>query len=378
MALTSPRFAGNQRLQSAALNSPAMCWGERGQAVAIVQQAYVDLGHAMPNSTVATGTMDGIFGKETYSVTRHFQSRHGLGVDGIVGKQTLAKLDALLPGPKPVPPVPPKPAPNPRFEAAKPLNGFDHTVTPRWQMVPINGSKIVRLMDGDGLTVTSNSPAVTVHEIPKCFVHGGREFELRGHLKGKAMIEARNATTVVTRLEAEVKSKKTVKLSFSFVQDNAGHKTTRSPADVDGWVKNANDIMFNQANIELKKHNVRPIHKIESDLGTVVIWSADAAKNEWKKVVANRDGTADLNVFLVWEYEQDATENIDNAAAGTLRSEGNCLLEDNIGYQTHETLSHEIGHYLGMGHSTTGGDLLMSPSRTANRISKAHAAVMNP
>jgi hypothetical protein len=80
----------------------------------------------------------------------------------------------------------------------------------------------------------------------------------------------------------------------------------------------------------------------------------------------------------VWEYEQDATENVDNAEAGTLRHEGNCLLEDNIGYQTHETLAHEIGHFLGMGHSATGGDLLMSPSRTAHRISKAHAATMNP
>jgi hypothetical protein len=233
-------------------------------------------------------------------------------------------------------------------------------------------------MDGDGLTVTSTSPTVTIHERPLCFVHGGREFELRGHMKGKATIEARNGASLLVSLEAEVKDKKTVKLTFSFVEDSAGHKTTRNSADVDGWVTNANKIMFNQANIELKKHNVRPTYKVNKDLGNVVLWSATAAQNEWKEVVANRDGTADLNVFLVWEYEQDATENIDNAEAGTLRHEGNCLLEDNIGYQTHETLSHEIGHFLGVGHSATGGDLLMSPSRTAHRISKAHAAIMNP
>lgn len=355
-----------------------MRWGERGQAVAIVQQAYVDLGHPMPISTLKDGGMDGIFGKETYSATRHFQTKHGLSVDGVVGKQTMTKLDELLPTAGPKPPPQPKPAPNPRFEAAKPLNGFDHTVTPRWQMVPLNGSKTVRLMDGDGLTVTSTSPAVTVHEINKCFVHGGREFILRGHLKSKTIIEARNATAVVARLEAEVKTKKTVKLTFNFVRDNAGHKTTRNPADVDTWVKNANTIMFEQANVELKKQNVRPTYAVNEDLGTCVIWSATQAQDEWHKVVANRDGTADLNVFLVWEYEQDATENIDNTAAGTLRNEGNTLMEDNLPFQTHETLAHEIGHYLGAGHSATGADLLMSPGRTANRISKAHATIMNP
>ena len=55
MPLTSPRFAGNARLQSAANNSPAMGFGERGDAVAIVQQAYLDLGYPMPISTFKTG-----------------------------------------------------------------------------------------------------------------------------------------------------------------------------------------------------------------------------------------------------------------------------------------------------------------------------------
>ena len=70
----------------------------------------------------------------------------------------------------------------------------------------------------------------------------------------------------------------------------------------------------------------------------------------------------------------------DDAEGAALKSEGNILIEDNINYANHAwTLAHEIGHYLGHDdHTPAGLDLLMSPSRTNNRINKAMAAIMNP
>src|SRR4051794_29880967 len=51
MPLTSPRFAGNARLQSAAENKPPLKIGEpKGQAVELLQQALADLGYQMPIS----------------------------------------------------------------------------------------------------------------------------------------------------------------------------------------------------------------------------------------------------------------------------------------------------------------------------------------
>ncbi|MCA9181475.1 MAG: peptidoglycan-binding protein [Planctomycetales bacterium] len=99
MPLTSPRFAASARLQQAALNSPVMRQGEKGEPVAIVQRALLDLGYLMPITTKKTGCPDGIYGVETANVVLQFQRKHGLGADGITGTQTLEKLDALLPAP---------------------------------------------------------------------------------------------------------------------------------------------------------------------------------------------------------------------------------------------------------------------------------------
>ena len=390
MTLTSARFKNNARLQSAALNAPTMRWGERGEPVAIVQKAYVDLGYSMPASTREGGTMDGIFGKETYAVTRNFQSKHSLGVDGVIGKQTLGELDRLFqtdtppgptPGPtpvppKPIPPVPPKPPTNARFEASKPLNGFDHTAVPPWQMVPKGGSKVVRLMGGDTLTVVPLNPAIcTVHETAKCFTHGGREFVLRGIMEGKTQVCAFFGALIPCRLDVEVKKELVVTIAFHYVSDSGGHKTTRTPAGLPALFNYSRTILSDQINVTIKNTAVHPNTKIDEDLGEKIIW----AHGEWAKVVTKRNNSVNLNVFFVWEYNTRSTT-ADDAEAGTLRSEGNILMEDNIGYANHGwTLAHEIGHYLGHdGHTATGADLLMSPSRTNNRINKAMAAKMNP
>ncbi|HEY2250300.1 MAG TPA: peptidoglycan-binding domain-containing protein, partial [Planctomycetaceae bacterium] len=104
MALTSLRFAGNHRLAAAAENNPVMNWGEVGPAVRLVQQALIDLGCVMRISTARSGSPDGIFGDETKSQVVGFQRANGLTGDGVVGANTLKKLDQLSQGSvKPLP-----------------------------------------------------------------------------------------------------------------------------------------------------------------------------------------------------------------------------------------------------------------------------------
>ena len=113
MIFQAIRFKGNARLSSAGDNSPVMKKGENGPAVVIVQQALIDRGFPMPGSVDAAGNPDGDYGKETKGIVWDFQIKHALpDKDGIVGGQTLSKLDDLFkitPGPTPPPPSPPPP-----------------------------------------------------------------------------------------------------------------------------------------------------------------------------------------------------------------------------------------------------------------------------
>ena len=93
MSLTIPRFASNAALRSASENKVLLRQGARGEGVAILQQALIDLGFDMPNSTHQCTTLpDGIFGSETTLTVKSFQRKNGLSVDGIVGRQTLDTL----------------------------------------------------------------------------------------------------------------------------------------------------------------------------------------------------------------------------------------------------------------------------------------------
>lgn len=97
MGLASKRFAAVQRLESASRNSPPIKMGESGEGVRVLQLAFMSLEYPMPISTKNyTQEPDGIFGAETFSAVKTFQGRNGLQQDGIVGRDTLGKLDQLF------------------------------------------------------------------------------------------------------------------------------------------------------------------------------------------------------------------------------------------------------------------------------------------
>ena len=97
MTLVSARFARNSRLQSAAQNSPPLKKNEPDrEAVALVQQALVDIGFPMPISMM-NGKPDGIYGDETVNTVAKFQIQQALQKDGQAGHDTLHRLDSFFP-----------------------------------------------------------------------------------------------------------------------------------------------------------------------------------------------------------------------------------------------------------------------------------------
>lgn len=66
-------------------------WGSKGSQVTLVQRTLKQYGYF-------NGTVDGVFGKDTYDAVVLFQRRNGLNVDGVVGRTTADALGISLSG----------------------------------------------------------------------------------------------------------------------------------------------------------------------------------------------------------------------------------------------------------------------------------------
>ncbi|MEP7365329.1 MAG: peptidoglycan-binding domain-containing protein [Acidobacteriota bacterium] len=95
MALVSPRFRKQKRVQLASDNAPPFRRGEASEGVKALQEALVDLGYSMP-ATVKLNECDGHFGPETDRTVRRFQQDARLVVDGIAGRKTLTAMDQMF------------------------------------------------------------------------------------------------------------------------------------------------------------------------------------------------------------------------------------------------------------------------------------------
>jgi hypothetical protein len=105
--MQSKFLSANPRLAALASGARPLRTGDVDRAaVSIVQMALVVLGHPMPRSTRPNRSLDGVFGAETESAVKRFQTAHRLQPDGVVGAQTVATLDLKL-APLPLPVAPP-------------------------------------------------------------------------------------------------------------------------------------------------------------------------------------------------------------------------------------------------------------------------------
>ena len=100
MALTSPRFKNESALRTVDLGATFLARGASGRHVHLLQMALIDLGFAMPISTASHHySPDGIYGLETETVVKAFQTRNPpLVPDGKIGQFTLREIDRQIGG----------------------------------------------------------------------------------------------------------------------------------------------------------------------------------------------------------------------------------------------------------------------------------------
>ena len=70
-------------------DAAVVAWGDKGDQVTLIQQKLKQYGYF-------SGTVDGVFGKQTYDAVVWFQRKNGLKVDGAVGESTAAALGITL------------------------------------------------------------------------------------------------------------------------------------------------------------------------------------------------------------------------------------------------------------------------------------------
>lgn len=268
------------------------------------------------------------------------------------------------------------------------LQGFDSTVTPNWQMVPVGGTRTLNVT-GHGTLVPRVRPAniatvaLTNTGNTGRLVITGREAG-KGHVEWVPNLEHSGTVETAKKLEISVKAERRIQTAFHYIKDNAGHTTNRSISDLNTLITGVNAILRTQANVTMVRKSAATA-EVAQNLGAVVRFSSHlagvaASEHEWDDVTAHADATADFNVFFVWEYEQDNTPAVNNTRAGTIAAEKNCLMEDRMTSSHAETLAHETVHLLGIGdHSGTHQHLIASGAhRTGQLISKSQANTINP
>lgn len=247
-----------------------------------------------------------------------------------------------------------------RFEELSANSGVDTVKTDdAWVIVPDGGTNQVFLREGDGYSLVEKSdggkvgwkdvPTPPHSRDPDNLVASAsrgkhdRLVKLTAHKPGMGRIKAVNGRLAVS-IGYSVHPKKTHKISFFFLQDKTGNgakpRTTFSPSDAAGWVKELSGVYGPQANIwfELGKADPLPLAGLSE-----VVSDADAKALEAKK------DSALINIFLAGSKIKSSEA--DFPLGFYMVTEKLIVVKDQAPTQSNskpmiKTMAHEIAHLL--------------------------------
>ncbi len=187
--------------------------------------------------------------------------------------------------------------------------------------------------------------------------------------------------TAIVAISVDFLPMKTVTLNLYHVMDIAGNRSFRLDQEaMIGYMQTAEKIL-NQSGVTLRINDQQDVY-VASNLGKTVDAYSEGQSAEEQAVLsaAPQSTTADVSVFLVWDYQIKNENTIGiNYDVDQL---GQVIFLSEKSHKPGETLAHEIGHALGLSHNVLGTSYLMSPAEVTTGdqclITRAERQILNP
>lgn len=157
---------------------------------------------------------------------------------------------------------------------------IDQTTNPPWCMVPAFGAKVVRLEQGDGLSLRIAPGATTSIQFTESKGVDGQRIKIEVQGPGEATLQAVKDQMVMASLDISVFPRKDFKIAIRFVYDKGGEITGRSLSKwsfdqerVKQQVDAMNRVYLPQVNLGVTLMGMGPTH-VSDDLSQGFIFRA--------------------------------------------------------------------------------------------------------
>ena len=278
----------------------------------------------------------------------------------------------------------------PTFDFEGNFMGFDDTADPPWLMLPAgSSSRLMRINNGEGLTLVSSNPGVVrvrspfgSSDKPVAVSQQSQIFRVLPGITADAVVSAvERSGKAHAKLAVSVLRQRTVTCAFHYVRNPRYGTRVRNPGDEVEFLDSINNVWGSQANIlfRIAPGGVRELTMTE-DLGDKI-----DTRPKFDRVSARRIPGVQFNVFFVRDVEAKPGET-DTAGFTIIGPPGDCLFDDfrESGDDAFKlVLAHEAGHCLTLDHNTpvvSNNQMLMhgvvvKPFLTKPQILQARRAV---
>lgn len=264
------------------------------------------------------------------------------------------------------------------YYPVKPLHGYFQTSEEKYQMVPVGGVRILKVVGPAVRTLEPRlRPYSRGHRLGVLSLErkgDSANLYIHGRAAGRTTLEwvARSGkigdSQSMSNLTVSFKSLREIRISFRAIFYDNGYRVSKTGATIDEAVLGANNILFTQSNMRLVRRSFHSIHVKEMPV--------ELRTNEMEKFLKGyKDPSADRTVFCVAFLRDKKNEPIDGAAS---QSDPIVCISERPQHKFEIVLAHEMVHSLGFHEHTAMDSHLMHEKGRGLQLTAKQIDTINP